>query len=336
MKITGAQIGSIFIIVIMLASVIGVSFSSWGKDKAAVPDANMAATAIKDVYSADVNGIITEKTTDILITADTNELDITKLDAQLTDINNVKTIISSQYNTDSNKIIYIANLRLKEKDYDYTFVEALNNVFSSYQLYPTQLFSFTNPIHLVSKDSNNIIDYDLGYTQMKIITESTTQEKDNITARFDVATTNDIPTQIFAYEILNISAQPISFVNIEEKEIFDLNEYTILSSEQSFDTNLLKNYFTDYRVVTDNDTNNQKIETKDDINTISAFIEDYNSFKGTKTAKIYVDSLSYLDQNYSYDNNVDVSVSYDKTNTDTLNIGGYIYRNELVQVFAYE
>lgn len=338
-KITKAQIGSIFIIVIMLASVLAVSFASWGNnDDEVVPPTEQVPEQIKAYYFSDVNGSIKQKTDDLVIIADTNELDITILDSKIKEIDNVRYIISSQYNTDSNKIAYIANLKLKEKDYNYGFVEEINSIFNSYTLYPSQIFSFSNPITLISKDTNETLDYDLRYNEIKIITESTTKEQDKITARFDILMVNNIPTQIFGYEIVNISSQPIIFSNVEEKEIFDLNEYVTLYSQDDFNISVLPEYFKDYNYeFVIGDTNYHQIITKEDVNKISEFIKDYNSFKGIRQGQIYVDKVSYDGKDYIYDNNVGVEVPFDVTPGITnVNVSGYLYKDQLLQVFAYK
>lgn len=339
MKVTTAQILSIFVIVIMLASVIGVSFIGWGDKDAdnASPLVDYKEPDIKELYSADVNGIIKERSDEILIITDTNELDITKLDSSIKNIDLVKYIITSNYNTDNNKIAYIANVKLKEKEYGLDFVESLNNAFDTYQLYPTQILSFTNPVHMVAKDSNKTLDYELGYTELKIFTKTSTEVNDNITAKFEIVLQNSIPAQIFAYEIYNFSAQPILFSNEKDANIFNLSlETNIRAPDANVSEDLVKTYFEDYnyQIIPDNNINYTTIKTKDSVDKVDLFLEDYNSFKATKSGKIYVSAVDYNEQSYSYDSNIDVIVPYDSNTTTNFTISGYLYRGELLQVFA--
>ncbi|MDD4983444.1 MAG: hypothetical protein PHH82_01220 [Candidatus ainarchaeum sp.] len=342
MKVTTAQILSIFVIVIMLASVIGVSFIGWGdkEDSDALPTVDYKEPDIKEAYYADLNGIIKERSDEILIIADTNELDITKLDNSIRDLSLVKYIISSNYNTENSKIAYVANIKLKEKEYDMNFIESLNNTFETYQLYPTQILSFTNPIHMVAKDSNKTLDYDLGYTELKIITETSTLENDSITARFEVMLQKGIPIQIFAYEVYNFSAQPILFSNEKDVDILDLSlETNIYAPDVNVSEDLVKTYFSDYNyeIIPDNNINYTKITTTEANDKVGLFLQDYNSFKATKSGKIFVNSIDYNSQTYTYDQNVDVIVPYDLNPEipTRFTISGYLYRGEIVQVFAY-
>ena len=339
MKITTAQILSIFIIVIMLASVIGVSFIGWGsQDKDTLPTVDYKEPEIKESYYADVNGTIKERTSEILLIADTNELDITKLDNGIRNISTVSYIIVSNYNTDNNKISYVANLKLKDKNYDLNFIESLNNIFETYQLYPTQILSFTNPVHLISKDSNKILDYDFGYTELKIVTESSTEELDSITAKFEIVMQKNIPAQIFAYEFYNFSAQPVLFSVEKEADIFDLSlETNIYAPNANVSEEIVNTYFTDsnYEIIPDNNINYTKITTTDDTEKIGLFLEDYNTFKATKSGKIYVSTLDYNGQTHIYESNIDVIVPYNSNTTTGFIISGYLYRGELAQVFAY-
>jgi len=323
----------------MLASVIGVSFISWGDNSDdVVPDVSQTTPETKEILSGDVNGIVKEKTDELVLIADTNELDITKLDSQIKSLENTKYIINSNYNTDQNKIDYVANIKLKNKDYGVDFIEGLNNIFPTYKIYLTQLFSFENPVHLEAKDSNKELDYEFGYSELKILTESTTQKEDSIVARFDTLFINDVPSQIFAYEVTNISAQPIFFSNEQEKEILDLSPETSLYSESDFDPSVLDSYFGDYNYELipdiDNNISYHKVVTKESPEKIVLFIKDYNGFEGTKTGKIYVSDLDYEGKVYTYNKNVDVYVDYNTLGKEIFSINGYLYRGDLIQVWA--
>ena len=127
------------------------------------------------------------------------------------------------------------------------------------------------------------------------------------------------------------------FSNEKDANIFNLSlETNIRAPDANVSEDLVKTYFEDYnyQIIPDNNINYTTIKTKDSVDKVDLFLEDYNSFKATKSGKIYVSAVDYNEQSYSYDSNIDVIVPYDSNTTTNFTISGYLYRGELLQVFA--
>ncbi|MBN2126841.1 MAG: hypothetical protein JW703_00440 [Candidatus Diapherotrites archaeon] len=227
----GEQIMALFIVILMIGSIVG--FAVWSSEdrnpepQNQIQEPFVPTNSIKfTAESVPVKVINTFNY--LIITANTNEMEINKIDSEIKSVNGVKQI-SSRFAGDvkdslSSGMMYIAEITFsagKNPEELVQEIQAKAVSLTNVQGILNAVVNVPKTVTLSNSDLNLIKEHEFAETRTQALVLPSTIEGDELLVSLEVSLANSLVTSQTAFEEKNITAEPIPVML--EKEL-DLNE----------------------------------------------------------------------------------------------------------------
>jgi hypothetical protein len=223
------QIMAIFIVIIMIGSIVGIAvWSTEGREtETSSPNPIIPPTNSITFTAENVPAKIINIFNYMIITGNTNEFEINKIDSELKSVNGIKQIVSRFAGNPADSIgsdlTYVAEITFSEK----TALELLEEInaksvsLQNIQGIITGSVNIPKNITLINKDLNLTKEHEFSETLTQALLHPYSIEGDDLLVSIEVNLNNKIVLSQNAFEEKNLTAEPIP-VFVEQE--MDLNE----------------------------------------------------------------------------------------------------------------
>jgi hypothetical protein len=237
-----------------------------------------------ELYTATVDANILSKFPKFIISAKTDEYDLSIIDTDFKKIKGVKEVISNFNNVDVNNIILISSVTY-DSEYKEAILESINafDYFESVDIYEYALLEVNQEIEFINQDDvNKTMDYYLPAKKYEGIVNKSSLVGDDLQVSAQALFNGEDLYRLTLIEMQNLNNSPQFTSAKKNYPIESWNDEIIVNTKTSFDNILDLNSILDYNLNSTSTVFGNLIYSLDDLNSVSdlnselSFIKDQN------------------------------------------------------------